>query len=241
MSILKGTQRIQFGTTTIIYELIYSERKTLGINVYPDTSVVVNAPVGSDTHEVEQKILKRAAWILRQQRQFETYSASQLLPHRYVSGEAYRYLGRQYRLRITEDVIERVLLSRGYLTVGVHNPSDKVRIAGLVEKWYRSRAQFVFRERFVQSYSRVASLGIPYPEFDILDMKSRWGSCTASGRILLNLKLIQIPKVLIDYVIIHELCHLKEHNHSVAFYALLDRVLADWQARKQRLNQIELT
>ncbi|MEO8394263.1 MAG: YgjP-like metallopeptidase domain-containing protein [Chloroflexota bacterium] len=110
----------------------------------------------------------------------------------------------------------------------------------LVEKWYRSRAQFVFKERFAPCYLRLASLGIPYPEFAVRNMKSRWGSCTATGRILLNLKLIQVPKDLIDYVILHELCHLKENNHSSAFYALLDRVLPDWRERRQRLNQMEI-
>ena len=71
-------------------------------------------------------------------------------------------------------------------------------------------------------------------------MKSRWGSCTALGMVILNLMLIQAPKDLIDYVIIHELCHLKEHNHSLAFYALLEHVLPDWQVRRKQLNQLEL-
>jgi predicted metal-dependent hydrolase len=83
-------------------------------------------------------------------------------------------------------------------------------------------------------------LNIPYPPLSIRQMKSRWGSCTASGPIILNLTLIQVPKDLIDYVVIHELCHLKEHNHSAAFYALLERVLPDWEDRRTRLNQIEL-
>ncbi|MEO8392861.1 MAG: SprT family zinc-dependent metalloprotease [Chloroflexota bacterium] len=241
MSILKGLQHVLFGTTAIEFELTFSERKTLAIHVFPDGSVVVDAPMETPLAEVEVKVLKRAAWILRQQRQFQSYAAPKVLPRRYVNGESYRYLGRQYRLKIVEYSLERVVLSRGYLTVSLHNTSDKEHIAQLVEKWYRQRAQFVFQERFVLCYPHVAFLGIPHPEFAIRDMKSRWGSCTATGRILLNLKLIQAPKNLIDYVIVHELCHLKEHNHSPTFYTILDRVLADWRERRQRLNQMELT
>lgn len=241
MTILKGLQRVQFGATAIEFELTYSARKTLALHVFPDGSVIVDAPVGSAWDEVEQKVLKRAAWIVRQQRQFQEYASPKGLPRRYVSGETYRYLGRQYRLKIVEQSRDRVVLTRGYLTVSLHDTSDKRRIAQLVAKWYRSRAQVVLKERLDQCYPRVAPLGIPYPELAIRDMKSRWGSCTATGRILLNLKLIQVPKDLIDYALLHELCHLREHNHSRAFYALMDRVLADWRERRQRLNQVELS
>ena len=72
-------------------------------------------------------------------------------------------------------------------------------------------------------------------------MKSRWGSCSAAGRITLNLRLIQIPKHLIDYVILHEFCHLQVNNHSPAFFALLDRVLPDWRERRQALNTMDIT
>ena len=189
---------------------------------------------------IQQKVLRRAPWILRQQRQFQEYVPRKELPRRYVSGESYRYLGRQYRLKVLEQSVERVVLTRGQLTVSLPDRSDKRRIAQLVKKWYRSRARVVFEERLDKCHAQVASLGIPYPELVIRDMKSRWGSCTAAGRVLLNLKLIQVPKDLIDYAILHELCHLKEHNHSRAFYILLDHALPDWRERRQRLNQTEL-
>jgi predicted metal-dependent hydrolase len=86
----------------------------------------------------------------------------------------------------------------------------------------------------------VQVLGIPFPELWVRPMKNRWGSCTASGRILLNLKLIQVPKDLIDYVILHELCHLKEHNHSSRFYELLNRVLPAWREARRKLNLHEV-
>lgn len=240
MKVLGGSYRVQFGTSTIEYELIFSDRKTLAIHVYPDGSVVVDAPAGSEQDAVEQKVLKRAPWILRQQREFATYASPNPLPRRYVSGESYRYLGRQYRLRVVEDAVERVVLSRGYITVHVKDSSDKKHIQGLLDDWYLSHAKRVFAGRLKVCYPRVEGLGIPYPDLAIRDMKVRWGSCSTKGRITLNRRLVQVPKDLIDYVILHELCHLKEHNHSTEFYALLERVLPDWKDRRQKLNQMKL-
>lgn len=241
MSILKGLQQLQYGTTTIEYELTYSKRKTLAIHVYPDGSVVVDAPLETDIEAVEAKVRKRAAWILRQQQQFQTYATTKVLPHRYVSGESFAYLGRHYRLKVIEDPVRRVVLSRGYLTVSVPDTQDKVQVSALVDRWYRSHARRIFAERLAIIYPRVAFLGIPYPALSIRVMKLRWGSCTPSGKLILNLKLIQVAKPLIDYVIVHELCHLKEHNHSAAFYALLGRVQPGWQEQRLRLNQVEVT
>ncbi len=240
MSVLAGQRRVLFGTSSIDYELLYSERKQLAIHVYPDGGVVVDAPVGSDEATIERKVLKRAAWILRQQRQFESYPTVSPLQRRYVSGEAYRYLGRQYRLKVVEDTVERVHLSRGYLIVAVTKAEDRAHIAQLIHKWYLSRAKRVFAERMAACFPRVQSLGVEYPELAVREMKARWGSCSAKGRITLNLKLIYVPKDLIDYVVIHELCHLKEHNHSRAFYGLLDRILPDWQKRRELLNNFEV-
>jgi predicted metal-dependent hydrolase len=141
---------------------------------------------------------------------------------------------------VIEDAVARVRLNGDYLTVSLPDVSDKTRIGKLVTGWYRSHSRRVFEERLSVCFPRVEPLGIAYPEIAVREMKLRWGSCTAGGRILLNVKLIQVPKDLIDYVIIHELCHLKEHNHSPAFYVLLDRVLPDWRERRVRLNKIEL-
>src|SRR5947199_343648 len=110
MTILGGRHWVQFGTTEIEYDLTFSERKTLAIHVYPDGSVVVDAPVGSALEAVEAKVKKRGGWVLRQQRQFQLYAVPNPLPRQYVSGESYRYLGRQYRLKVLADEVERVRL-----------------------------------------------------------------------------------------------------------------------------------
>ncbi|MFQ5419980.1 MAG: YgjP-like metallopeptidase domain-containing protein [Anaerolineae bacterium] len=135
---------------------------------------------------------------------------------------------------------EQVKLTRGRLFVHTPNPQPE-QVKTLLTGWYRRHARRVFTARLDACFPRVAKYGLAYPRLEIRNMEKRWGSCTAEGKILLNLRLIQAPKPLIDYVVMHELCHLKEHHHGAAFYALLDRAMPDWQARRQRLNELDVS
>ena len=233
-----ATHSVQYGDTTINYNLTYAQRKTLAITVHPDLSVTVKAPEATDLADIEAKVCKRAAWILQQQRDLERY-LPHLPPRQYVSGETHRYLGRQYRLKVIEDGAESIKHSRNYIYVRVQDRADTERIKGLLDDWYRAHAKQVFAERLAACYPKVEHLGIAYPDLIIRVMKSRWGSSSPSGKITLNIKLIQVPKAYIDYVIFHELCHLKEPNHSQRYYELLDRVLPDWRERREKLNAFE--
>lgn len=229
---------VQFGETEICFSLNYADRKTLAIHVYPDGKVSVDAPLSADIEKVYGKIKKRASWILKQQRQFESYPAP-LPERRYVSGETHRYLGRQYRLKVIEGLGEAVKLTRGKLQVETRCPQDSLRVQKLLQAWYRSKALIVFAERYAQCVKGVERLGICHDKgFRLRFMAKRWGSCTGKGTITLNPELIAASKDCIDYVIIHELCHLKEHNHGQAFYRLLTMALKDWELRRKRLNEM---
>lgn len=235
---MSETYCVEYGSSIICYQVSYAPRKTLAISVHPDLRVTVKAPEGSPLSDVEDKVRKRAAWILKQQRQFETY-LPHLPPRQYVSGETHRYLGRQYRLKVIENEAESVKLSRGYITIDVRDKSDTGRVRHLLDGWYRDRARQVFQERLDACFPRVERFGMDYPELEVRVMKSRWGSTGPGGVIRLNVKLVQVPKAYIDYVIFHELCHLAEPNHSPRYYELLDRVLPDWQERREKLNAFE--
>lgn len=230
---------IHYGRKRIDFQLLYSARKTLAIDVHPDLSVVVTAPKDAEDCAVEKKMYKRAAWIVQQQRFFVNYLPS-IPPRRYVSGETHRYLGRQYRLRIHKGSEDVVKMSRGQINVLMIDPSNKARIKTLVIGWFRQRAEAVFRELFDDMVVKAERHGITAEDFEIRRMKNRWGSCTTEGHILLNPYLIIAPKQCIEYVIVHELCHLKEHNHSPAFYRLLQVLMPDWEQRRERLNQCVL-
>jgi len=231
--------QLQYGDTLIEYHLIFAQRKTLDISVHPDLSVMVTAPEGAAPTTIEAKVRKRAAWILRQQREFELY-LPQTPPRQYMSGETHRYLGRQYRLKVVEDDIETVRLTRGFLWVSTPEKANTERVKKLLSGWYLKQAQRVFHERMKSMLPRFARIDLTPPAISIQTMTSRWGSCTEDGTITLNLKLMQVPKPYIDYVIVHELCHLVEHNHSRRFYLLLDRMMPDWGDRRKRLNEFEI-
>lgn len=102
--------------------------------------------------------------------------------------------------------------------------------------WHHQRAKEVFVEQLTSCFPKIRRYGVSYPDLKILAMEKRWSSCTVNGSIILNLKLIQTPKHCIDYVIIHELTHLKERHHNAAYYKLLDKMMPDWQDRRQQLN-----
>ncbi|MHB1317673.1 MAG: M48 family metallopeptidase [Anaerolineae bacterium] len=236
-----------YGTRAIPYTFRYEERKTLGIAVHPDLSVVVRAPAGASPVEIEAVLQRRARWITRRLDDYARYSPD-LPPRDYVSGETHRYLGRQYRLKVVAGTPEGVVLDRAFLVVTVADRAAG-RAEALVTRWYRARAREVFEERLAACYPRVATLGVGRPRLTVRAMRTRWGSSSgaasgatvpgAAGRIALNIKLAQVPALLIDYVVLHELCHLVEPHHGRAFYDLLGKVLPDWRERRERLNRYE--
>ena len=230
-----SSNTIKYGRKTIDFRLIRSNRKTLAIDVHPDLSVVVTAPKDAADSAVREKMQKRASWIIKQQRFFENYLPT-IPPRRYVSGESHRYLGRQYRLRVHKGNEDVVKMARGQINVYLKNPKYKSRIKPLVTDWFRQRSEIVFREIFDSVVAKANRHGIEAIDFEIRRMKNRWGSCTNEGRILLNPDLIIAPKMCIEYVIVHELCHLQEYNHSPRFYRLLRKIMPDWEQRRERLN-----
>ena len=119
--------------------------------------------------------------------------------------------------------------------------TDTAHIRELVDAWYLRQARRVFRERLEQMLPRFERYPLPEFQLRIKELQTRWGSCTEAGTITLNLRLMQVGKPYIDYVITHELCHLIEHNHGKRFYALLDRVMPDWRERRRQLNLLDFS
>ncbi len=227
---------VKWGHTTIHYRYKFKDRKTLAIHVHPDLSVQVEAPLETNIEKIREKVKKRASWIKKTKRDFELYLPKQ--PDRqYISGESHRYLGRQYRLKIRNGNENTVKCYRGYFNVTHINDSSRKNIQELLDHWYTEKAKNIFAIRYDKCCDKVKYIGIRPAQFSIRKLKTRWGSCTKSGRIILNLELIKAPTECIDYVILHELCHLKEHNHSQKFWKLLGKVLPDYEKRKRRLNQ----
>jgi len=230
---------ITYGTATIEYALALSERRSISISVMPDGTVCVVAPREAEPEAVDERVKRRARWILRQQRQFAEFRPR--TPQRsFVGGETHRYLGRQYRLKIEPAAKDRVVLRSGRFVVETRYPADSSWTKTLLRRWMRIRAQQVLRDRFAAASAVMITLQIKSPQLRICAMRRRWGSHTPSGRVLLNDQLITTPRQCIDYVIAHELCHVVEPNHSTGFLRILRRVMPDWERRKEILERSTL-
>ena len=227
---------LAYGTQTIRYTLSFAPRKTLAIRVHPDLSVEVVSPEGASLDDIETRLRRRAAWILRKQRQYERF-LPYLPPRQFVSGETHRYLGRQYRLSVTQGEDSSVKLIGRFFEIVTLDKSDASAVQRLLDGWYRHHATRVFEERLEHCLESSWFRSLAMPKWTIRKMKRRWGSCTKDGAVLLNLLLIQVSPRCIDYVITHELCHLMVHNHGPEFYRLLNRAMPDWQERKHRLER----
>lgn len=229
------TDKVHWGRTTISYQYKYSNRKTLAISVHPDLSVTVTAPRGTDPARIRDKVRKRSNWICNAQRGFGLY-LPKLPPRRYINGESHRYLGRQYRLKAIKGRENSIKCLRGYLWVTTEGAPTPRIVERLIGEWYTERAQAVFKERLAACHRLAKHVNTPLPELVIRKLKMKWGSCNSSGRIVLNTDLIRAPKECIDYVIAHELCHLKEHHHGPRFWRLLGNLMPDYEKRRHRLN-----
>jgi predicted metal-dependent hydrolase len=233
-----GQHSIIIDGKTVSFDLLYSRRKTLTLRIHPDRRITVDAPTRTTVADVRAFVAKHGKWLLNKLAIME--SSPVRASYQFVDGETFRYMGQSAVLRIEQDRIERVRLIDGTLYVGVQDPANRARIGQLIERWYRRRAKIVFTDLFKEGVQFMQSFGVGQPPLKLRLMRTRWGSCSSKGNITLNLKLIQTPEPLIRYVILHELCHLIEFNHSPRFWALMDHVMPGWKVHRKALKTVEV-
>ncbi|MFQ3227053.1 MAG: putative metal-dependent hydrolase [Porticoccaceae bacterium] len=232
--VISMVSNVSYGETTISFQLSFTERKTLEISVLPDKSVFVKAPIGTDMGAIELKVKKRARWIKKQIRYFEQFDP-RTPTRKYVAGESHLYLGKKYRLKVEVHNSARVRLKGGYFIVQCKkNDPDVVR--STLEDWYREKAKIYLTNIFEECWKRFRAKENTKPKLRLLKLRKRWGSLSKSGTLSLNVELIKAPKECIEYVVVHELCHLVHHNHGSNFYDLLEQSLPDWANRKHKLE-----
>ncbi len=228
---------IAYGCETISYEVRrVDNRKTLGIEVHPDLRVLVRAPADTDTQTIEERVRRRARWISRQLRHFDRYGP-RTRPRHYVAGETHLYLGRPLRLKVVAGEKNNVIASRGALSVTCSNGISQKKVKSLLQAWYSARAGEVFDDVMTGCFRPFGRMGHKPPRLAVRAMKTRWGSLSAKGTMTLNSNLVKAPRPCIEYVIVHELCHLVHKDHGTGFYRLLERLMPDWRRRKQRLEE----
>lgn len=228
---------LRYGSRNAEYDVHESARLTdkLRIHVQPGGALTVEAPPGTPEDKIRAGVQKRARWIMDHIDRFEDYRRHALVRD-YCSGETHFYLGRRYKLTIiTEPRAKRSMrLVAGRMEVTAPQ-GDAIDVRLTLQRWYRQRALAYFTSRI----TRIAA-GLPWvevaPPIKLLTMKRYWGSCSPRGAITLNPSLIKAPAHCVEYVLLHELCHLAEHNHSPRFYALLDRYMPNWTGAKEELD-----
>lgn len=230
MSFIYGDERITFECK---HRPLVNGR--ILIKVHPDCRVVVSAPQDTDDQQVLNAVEKRGRWIYQQLRDFRK-QLEYITPRQYISGESHYYLGKQYMLKVVvaSSDAQGVKMLRGKLEVTLRHKSAE-KVLQLLTDWYKARAREVFAKRLSAMLEQALWVS-DSPPLRILTMQTQWGSCSPNGRVTLNPNLVKAPRECIDYVILHELCHLAEHNHSERFYRLMGQVMPDWEKTKKRLD-----
>ena len=224
---------VHYGHKVIEYHLTFSNRKSLRIQVLPNCDINVIAPLNSSLFDIQEKIKSKAGWILKQQNFFERYKPN-TPERRFVNGETHLYLGRQYKLKIVPNTSNDVKTYRGEMIAftDTKTPAKKV-----LNDWYRVKANILFSELLNKKIVLFHKYKPINPTLEVRQMKKRWGSCNKAGKIILNINLIKAHKGCIEYVIIHELCHIVYYNHTKDFYNLLSSLCPDWERWKEKLEQ----
>lgn len=231
----KSSCAVACGRENIAFSFFHVERKTMEISVHPDQRVVVKAPFGTDIEEIKKRVARRARWIIKQQaffRQFDPRTPER----RYVGGETHLYLGRQYRLKISSGKDGKVKLKKGFFEIQVQGDISSEKVKRLLDKWYKAKANRIFSETLDRCWVYFDTCSPTKPKIQVKLMRTRWGSLSAGGILTLNIDLIRAPRDCIDYVVIHELNHLRYKNHTPEFFRFLEKIMPDWQKRKRRLE-----
>lgn len=228
---------LTYGDNTIPYSVTPDATRTsrVAIHVDPDGSVSVDTPIGYSDADIQKAVQKRARWITdhvsKAHRRF-----AHVRSREYVSGEQILYLGRRYMLKVvpveTSPGTVKLVGNRLMVETKTGNVAD---VKGRIQGWYRVKARNYFARR-IDTLSKHLPWVADTPSFQMLEMKRQWGSCSPNGNIIINPHLIKAPRDAIDYVLIHELAHLKHHDHGRDFWTLIDTHAPEWRKAKHRLD-----
>lgn len=224
----------EYGTETIEFAVEYRKRKTLSIVVEAPRAITVIAPVGSTEDRIMETVKAKSKWII--QKLFEIKEMEYRKRNKeYINGESFIYMGRNYSLQIVVNETIRepeTKLSKGKFFVTVPSKSDDaIKLA--LENWYKDKAKEKIAERIAYYQP---SFDINPKRLVIKDQQKRWGSCTKSHELLFNWKCVMAPSAVLDYIVVHEMCHMVYMNHSKEFWQMVKKVLPDYEARKELLR-----
>jgi len=224
-----------YSLSELDYEIVFSRRKTLGLYVYPNGRIVVRAPNRTAKRVIVEFVYERERWALEKRKEFLALPQAPAI--RYTNGATHHFLGEACQLELRPSTKNDISLCGRLIQVRTKNSAESL-VKKQVLSWFRQQAKVVYAERAAELYPLFSDYDIPRPELSVRRYKSRWGSCSRDGAITLSLELVRYPVPLIDYVLVHEMCHLLEFNHSPRFYQVMTQILPDWKRKKVALESL---
>jgi predicted metal-dependent hydrolase len=220
----------------IEFKVIYSRRRSIGISVLPDSSVIVRVPHLTSLKTINRIVNDKYSWVLKHRDNYKNLNNSS--PKKsYKSGEAHLFRGKEHILRIVKSGKPYILFSDDIIEIGTDKTDDPAAVKRLLYKGYKNEAISHFPEFMSKVLTAHENQHFKPAGLVIRTMKRRWGSCSGKGKITLSTELIKLDDLFIQYVITHELCHLKHHNHGPDFYKLLSELFPEWKSVRKELRK----
>ena len=217
------------------YKIVYSKRRTLGISILPDATVVVRAPRRTSQAAIEQLIASKQSWINKHianiKKRIETTS-----PLSFSNGSLHRFKGNSLALNVFKTKKRFVKFNDKTIDIGIEEPENELIIKKILKQAYKTEAEKVLPEMFYEIIGLNKNYNFKPTALVIRTMKRQWGSCSTKNKITLNSELIKLDEKYIKYVITHELCHLQYHNHGKLFYKLLSEFYNDWKTMRKEMR-----
>ena len=198
--------------------------------------IFVCCPLKTPIAYIEKLLFEKERWIVQKLDEISE-KPSAVIKKSFENGDLFYYLGKSYRLKFVENNIikkPQVRFEEELMVLEISETANKDKIKSFLKNWYISKAGELLVER-IRLYSSFT--GLSPKKVAIKEQKTRWGSCSSKGNINLNWKLVMSPLPIVDYVVIHELCHMKEMNHSGKFWSLVEAVMPDYKVYKKWLKE----
>ena len=238
MIISTETRTIRCDETIINYQLEQKNVKNLNLRIRYDGKVFVSASPDVPPEQIDSFVERKQKFIVKSLKHFEELCHYKSEPKKYVSGEAFSILGHGLRLVVSKSPQNRISADGIYIRLYAKEPDNFEMKKKMVTRYFDRQCRKIFSEILSEIYPAFEKYGVMVPRLQIRDMETRWGSCLAKkGIITLNKRLLEVPKNCIEYVIVHELCHFIQPNHSRHFYMLLTMFMPDWKERKMILDK----
>jgi predicted metal-dependent hydrolase len=218
------------------YNIVFSNRRSISIQLSPEKGILLRAPFNTSIKSIEKFVQAKSGWI---RKHIDDYSEITRINHskKYIDGEMHLFMGKEKILRITEAVKPFVSQYDNIIEVGLKGKDNNEKVKSFLDRWYRQKAFEVFSEKLQEILSKYSDHDFTPSKFSVRQLKSRWGSCTSKGNITISSELIKLDEIFSEYVIIHELCHLKQHNHGKEYYRLLGELVPEYKLIRKELRK----